>query len=179
MKRQLFNNKQFNKALLFALKAHEGQQMKCPKGTPYSAHFVSVAFYALKYAVLDGGKLDFDLLIQAALLHDTIEDTAVTYEHVKEEFGEKVADGIFALTKDERISKPDQMKDCILKIKKQPREIAIVKMSDRLFNIRGRVPSWGIAKQEAYKQEAKMIANELGYACAPLKKDLLEAIDNF
>ncbi len=176
---KLFEDKVFYKALFFAEQAHRGQLMKHPVNMPYSAHFVGVCMNAIKYAVLDEGEVDFNLLVQVALLHDTIEDTAVTYEQVEKEFGKVVADGVMALSKDDSVEKSLQMQDCIERIKKQPREVAIVKLADRLFNIRDRVPSWSEKKQHSYKAEAKLILRELGDACKSLKEALTNAINNY
>lgn len=176
---KLWDDKVFYKALFFAEQAHRGQLMKHPENMPYSAHFVGVCANALKYAVKDKKKTDYNLLVQVALLHDTIEDTNASYEDVKNEFGEAVANGVLALSKNKAVEKKDQMRDCIERIKKQPREVAIVKLADRLFNIRDRVPTWSEQKQLAYKQEAELICKELGYASKSLKKSLIEAIENY
>ena len=45
-----------------------------------------------------------DLAVQCALLHDTIEDTDVTYDDVKRQFGTDVADGVMALSQDTTIA---------------------------------------------------------------------------
>jgi len=42
---------------------------------------------------------------QVALLHDTIEDTATTYDEIKEIFSEKIADAVLALSKDSNLPK--------------------------------------------------------------------------
>ena len=63
------------------------------------------------------------------------------------------------------------------RIKKLSKEVAIVKMADRLFNIRSRAKMWSKEKQEKYKLEAQYICNELGYCSENLKKVLQQAID--
>src|SRR3954466_11898587 len=71
-----------NKAYVFAMTAH-GKQFRA-SGDPYFAHPLEVA------AILTDLKLDVPTIV-TALLHDTIEDTLVTYEDVKEKFGEEIA----------------------------------------------------------------------------------------
>lgn len=71
------------KAIVFAAKAHDGQVRK---GTsiPYISHPFAVGMY------LKQGNCS-DKVIAAGILHDTIEDTEVTYEELVSEFGTKVA----------------------------------------------------------------------------------------
>lgn len=70
-------------AYLVARDAHEGQTRS--SGEPYITHPVAVA------CILAGMKLDHETLM-AALLHDVIEDTAVTYQEIEQLFGESVAE---------------------------------------------------------------------------------------
>jgi GTP pyrophosphokinase len=74
--------KQIDKAFQFAKKAHQGQ--KRLSGEPYIVHPVRATQFLMKI------KPDI-ASIQACLLHDVIEDTPYTYEDIKENFGEEVA----------------------------------------------------------------------------------------
>ena len=181
MNNQIWNNENVYKALFFATEKHKYQLMKYPESVPYSAHFTGVMLTALKYALLMNEKIDFELLCSVALLHDTIEDCDVSYETIKDKFGESIANGVLALSKskDQSIDKEKRMKDSIKRIKKQPKEIALVKLADRLFNVRCTVPTWSKEKSLQYKAEAQMICDELGYACEPLRKDLQEYINKY
>ena len=78
------------KAYDFALKAHKNQ--KRHSGDPYLIHPVAVA------NILTDLKLD-SATIATGLLHDTIEDTHATYNTIKEEFGQEVADLVDGVTK--------------------------------------------------------------------------------
>ena len=178
---EIWNNEKICKALFFATEAHKGQLMKFPENMPYSGHFTGVMLTALKYALGMEDDVDLELLCSVALLHDTMEDCDVSYETLKEAFGEKVANGVSALSKlkDKSIDKELKMVNSIERIKKESREIAIVKLADRLFNVRCRVPVWSEVKSLKYKQEAQLICDELGYACEPLKKDLQEYINRY
>ena len=168
----------FDKALFFAFDAHKSQEMKDPEGMPYSAHLVGVLSNAIKYSYNDTN-VDWDLLVQFALLHDVIEDTHFTHEDIEKEFGKRVADGVGALSKNEGLPKLEQMKECIERIKSQPREVAIVKLADRLFNMRTNISSWSSEKREFYKWEGQLICNELGYASETLKNALQETINKY
>jgi len=72
-----------NKAYAYAMTAH-GEQFRA-SGDPYFAHPLEVA------AILTELKLDVPTIV-TALLHDTIEDTHVTYEDVKRQFGKDIAE---------------------------------------------------------------------------------------
>ena len=68
----------YRRALLFAAKAHAGQNIPGTT-TPYLAHLTLVCHEALGALVADPA-LDAALIVQCALLHDTLEDTAVTFD---------------------------------------------------------------------------------------------------
>ena len=178
---QIWNNENIYKALFFAADQHKYQFMKYPERVPYSAHYTAVMLTALKYAIISKEKLDLELLCSVALLHDTMEDSYVSYETLEEQFGKKIAEGVLALSKskDKTLTKEVRMKDSIERIKKQPKEIAIVKLADRLVNVRCVVPDWGREKTLQYKLEAQLICDELGQACEPLKNDLQEYINKY
>ena len=75
-----------------------------------------------------GNKKNGDLAVQCALLHDIIEDPRVPYEQIIAKFGIDVAEGVQALTKNiNNEDKREQMKDSLIRIKKQPKEIWMVK----------------------------------------------------
>ena len=75
------------------------------------------------------------LAIQAALLHDTIEDTDTRFSEVEENFGLEVANAVMALTKNESLPKEEQMMGSLQRIKKLPYEVRSVKMADRITNL--------------------------------------------
>ena len=87
---KFLNPETLNKAYHFALKAHENQ--KRDSGDPYVIHPVAVA------NILTELKLD-SATIATGLLHDTIEDTHATYQTIKHEFGQEVADLVEGVTK--------------------------------------------------------------------------------
>jgi guanosine-3',5'-bis(diphosphate) 3'-pyrophosphohydrolase len=122
-----------NKAYHFALEAHQNQRRE--EGVPYIIHPVAVA------KILTDLKLD-SATITTGLLHDTIEDTKVTYESVKEQFGEEVANLVDGVTKISELenkassdSKAENFRKLILATSKDIR-VLLVKLADRLHNMR-------------------------------------------
>ena len=130
---KFFNAETLNKAYAFALKAHKTQ--KRDEGVPYIIHPIAVA------DILSDLKLD-SATIATGLLHDTIEDTHATYETIKEEFGQEVADLVDGVTKisefenkaDEN-SKAENFRKLIIATSKDIR-VLLVKIADRLHNMR-------------------------------------------
>jgi GTP diphosphokinase / guanosine-3',5'-bis(diphosphate) 3'-diphosphatase len=93
------------RAYHFAEKAHEGQ--KRASGEPYITHCLAVAGILTELNVPPA-------IIVSGLLHDTVEDTPVTLEIVREEFGEEVArlvDGVTKLTNLPRVSRGDHLQN--------------------------------------------------------------------
>ncbi len=171
------NLEKFYDALFFAMREHQGQKMKFPSDVDYSAHIFGVTITAFEFAKEEN--VDLDLVISIALLHDTIEDTSVTYEDIENKFGKEIADGVLALTKNEKLPKEDQMEDCLNRILKlNKKEVAIVKLADRCFNTRCRVENWSKEKQEKYIIEAINICNRIGFYCPKLKDQILKNIEN-
>ena len=121
-----------------------------------------------------------DLPIVCAILHDVIEDTSVTYEQVADAFGEAIAQGVQALTKNETLpTKAEQMDDSLARIKQQPREVWMVKLADRISNL-GPPPShWAPEKIGFYREEALKIHRELGEASGVLGDRLLARINAY
>jgi len=122
---------------------------------------------------------DSDLAMQCAWLHDTIEDTGKTYDDVSESFGEQIADGVQALTKDNSLPKNDRMADSLNRIKKQPREIWIVKMADRITNLQPPPIHWSNEKIANYREEAIFIHEELKDANEALATRLLSKAEEY
>jgi (p)ppGpp synthase/HD superfamily hydrolase len=142
-------------------------------------HFTLVAMEIIA-ALEKESHLDGDLAIQCALLHDTIEDPGIKYDKLKDEFGIRVANGVKALSKNKDIkSKEEQMTDSLERIKKQPKEVWMVKLADRISNLQPPPLDWDQEKISKYKNEAKLIYDNLKDASKFLADRLKEKIDNY
>lgn len=147
-----------------ASKLHNGQKyggQKEGEQIEYLNHIGGVTFEILK-AVNEEKDMNGDLAIKCAILHDSIEDTEQSFEDVKKLFGEKVANGVLALTKNEKLdSKEKMMLDSLSRIKQQSKEVWAVKMADRICNLQAPPYYWTNEKKIKYQKEAKLIHSEL------------------
>ena len=163
----------YQKTIAFVAE-HHGQQ-KMPNGLPYIVHISNVA---MEVFMAHKQKPDFDLkiAIQLALLHDVLEDTALSFKALEDDFGNVVAEGVLALTKDSTLDKKDQMDDSLNRILDLGREVAIVKICDRITNLQRPPKKWDNAKIKKYHLQALKIAERLQGKNEYLDKRIQEKI---
>lgn len=172
----------FAGAWQFATRHHQGQTYGGPTEDThidYINHIGSVAMEVIwgLPAVPDA---DGNLAIQCALLHDVVEDTEVTIEQVAGEFGERVAAGVLALTKDADLpTKAARIEDSLRRIRQQPPEVWMVKMADRITNLYHPPWYWDSRKIEAYRREAMTIHEALHSANEALANRLQAKIEAY
>lgn len=121
-------------AIKFAVDAHKGAERR-GKGFPYIIHPMEAT------EIVSTMTSDQELLA-AAMLHDCIEDTPVTYDQIKDEFGKRVADlvrsesDIVVENKTESESWHERKQAAIDRIANSSRDAKIVAMGDKLSNMR-------------------------------------------
>lgn len=162
-----------------AAEAHLGQTIP-GREIPYLSHIGAVAMevgWAIAARVESRPVTRPTLAIQCALLHDVVEDTEVTLEQITKRFGDDVARGVAALTKNPAVGdKPAQMRDSLARIRQCPPEVWMVKLADRIHNLREPPHYWSAAKIRGYCDEARVIHEALAEACPVLGPRLLERI---
>jgi guanosine-3',5'-bis(diphosphate) 3'-pyrophosphohydrolase len=104
---------------------------------------------------------DTGFAIQVALLHDVLEDTAVTAKGLKMDFGIEVTTGVQALTRNKRLPIQEQMNDCLQRLKTCVPEVRAVKLADRITNLQIPPLSWTTEKKQNYLREGELILKEL------------------
>ncbi len=125
--------RQVRRAYFYAEQAHDGQRRK--SGEPYVTHPLAVA------GVLSEMHMDHQSLM-AAMLHDVIEDTEISYEGIESQFGKAVADivdGVSKLTHLEFETKAEAQAENFQKMVLAMAEdirVILVKLADRLHNMR-------------------------------------------
>ena len=170
------------KVWYLASRLHDGQKyggQKEGEQIEYLNHIGSVTFEILK-AISEEKEMNADLAIKCAILHDSIEDTEQSYEGIKNIFGEEVANGVMALTKNESLDSKDKMMlDSLSRIKQQPKAIWAVKMADRICNLYAPPYYWTNEKKIRYKKEAQLIYDELKDGNKYLAKRLEKKISDY
>ncbi|MBN3286608.1 MESH1 pyrophosphohydrolase, partial [Polyodon spathula] len=115
----------------FAAEKHKTQRRKDPEATPYINHPIGVA-RILSY---EGGITDITVL-QAALLHDTVEDTDTSFPELEAVFGATVARIVQEVTDDKTLSQQERKR---LQVEHAPHcshQAKLVKLADKLYNLR-------------------------------------------
>lgn len=128
------NTELLDRAIIFAVKAHAGTERR-GKGFPYIIHPMEAM------EIVATMTTDQEVLAAAAL-HDTVEDTDVTIEELRLEFGDRIA----SLVAQESEERPEGMSDeeswhdrkrtAIDRLAKAPHDAKIVALGDKLSNIR-------------------------------------------
>jgi guanosine-3',5'-bis(diphosphate) 3'-pyrophosphohydrolase len=133
------------RAVEFALRCH-GDQTR-PTGAPYGEHLLE----ALEVLVRGAGITDPEIL-QAAVLHDVVEDTACTIDDVRAAFGPRVAGLVGWVTKPPAEDGADARaaKEAYLaRLLDAPDDAVLVKLADRASNVQT-LRNLGPAKQRQY-----------------------------
>ena len=128
------NTAVLDRAIVFAVKAHSGTERR-GKGYPYIVH-------PLEAVEIVATMTNDQELLAAAALHDTVEDTDVTVEQIREEFGDRIADLVASEsdTFEEGVSEEDswhaRKQAAIDRLAKAGREAKMVALGDKLSNMR-------------------------------------------
>ena len=161
------------RALAFAAHKHRDQRRKDAQASPYINHPIALA----QVLTGEGGVTDIEVLA-AALLHDTIEDTATTGEELEREFGGRIAAIVAEVTDDTGLPKAERKRLQIEHAARLSDGAKLVKLADKICNLRDvaeRPPAkWDMQRRREYFEWAKRVIDGLrGAPGAPMR--LLEA----
>lgn len=148
------------KALAFSAQKHRDQRRKDRVASPYINHPIALANVLVKE-----GRVEDVHVLCAALLHDTVEDTATSPKELRRLFGAKIAGIVAEVTDDKRL--PKAMRKA-LQIKHAPAispEAKLVKLADKICNVRDvarRPPAhWDRRRQQEYFDWAKRVVDRM------------------
>jgi GTP pyrophosphokinase len=154
--------KVLDRAYRFAAEAHKNQKRR--SGEPYITHPLAVAH------ILADMQMDL-VSLQTGLMHDVLEDSAITLDQIRQDFGDDVArcvDGVTKLTKISFANREDRQAESLRKMllaMTTDIRVIIVKLADRLHNMRT-LTSLPRERQEHIAQETidiyAPIAHRLG-----------------
>lgn len=115
----------------FSAHKHKDQRRKDPNETPYINHPINVAtILAVECDIRD------EEVIMAALLHDTVEDTATSFEEIEQNFGLDVCGIVREVTDDKTLEKMERKRLQIIHAATASHKAKLVKLADKLDNLR-------------------------------------------
>ena len=148
------------KALEFAALKHRDQRRKDALASPYINHPIALANVLAR----EGGVTD-PVVLAAALLHDTLEDTETTPAELREAFGEKIAGIVAEVTDDKNLPKAERKRLQIEHAAAISREAKLVKLADKICNVRDVADhppaKWDLARRREYFDWAKRVIDGL------------------
>ena len=150
------------RAASFAARKHHGQT-RADNQTPYFSHVARVTLILTHvFGVQD------EEVLTAALLHDTLEDTATDYDELAGLFGARVAAAVVLLTKNVMLPKKEREEDYVQRLRKAPEEVMIAKMADIYDNLSDRVHSQAAQNRRHGRTLAARIWPEIENRLGPL-----------
>jgi guanosine-3',5'-bis(diphosphate) 3'-pyrophosphohydrolase len=143
-------------AARFATEKHQGQRRKNAEGSPYIYHPLEVAL-----VLAAEGDIENPELLAAALLHDTIEDTATTFAELSALFGDRIAGIVQEVSDDKSLPKEVRKEEQVRKAPSLSPEAKTLKLADKICNLRDILTSppadWPLARKQAYFDWAKRV----------------------
>jgi len=148
------------RALAFAAHKHRDQRRKDAEASPYINHPIALA----EVLAEEGGVADIEVLA-AALLHDTIEDTATTAEELRAAFGARIAGLVEEVSDDQSLEKAERKRLQIEHAAGLSAGAKLVKLADKICNLRDvaeRPPAkWDLERRREYFDWAKRVVERL------------------
>jgi guanosine-3',5'-bis(diphosphate) 3'-pyrophosphohydrolase len=144
----------------FAALKHRKQRRKDEEQSPYINHPIAVG----RLLVCEIGERDA-VIIAAALLHDTVEDTDTKFAELQQHFGSEVADIVRELTDDKLLAKEERKRLQIKNAAHASPQAKAVKLADKICNLRdiNACPpaGWSLERKREYFDWAKKVVDRL------------------
>jgi len=148
------------RAVAFAAHKHRDQRRKDKEASPYINHPIELA-----HVLWDEGEVRDPLVIAAALLHDTLEDTETSWQELRGEFGEEIADIVLEVTDTQWIKKEVRKRLQVAKAKHSSHRARLVKLADKICNVRDlgtRPPAgWSLERIRQYYDWSREVVDRL------------------
>ena len=155
-------------ALAFAARKHRDQRRKDEYASPYINHPIALA----ELLVNEGGITDHVVLC-AAILHDTIEDTETTYAELVGAFGREIADVVAEVTDNKSLDAAVRKLSEIEHAAHASPRAKLVKLADKTCNLRDLAvtppPEWSQDRRAAYLDWAQQVVAGIRGANAALE----------
>jgi guanosine-3',5'-bis(diphosphate) 3'-pyrophosphohydrolase len=148
------------RAVAFAAHKHRDQKRKNAEASPYINHPIELANVLWH----EGGITD-PVVIAAALLHDTLEDTETSWQELRGEFGEDIADVVVEVTDTQWIRKEARKRLQVARARHSSTAARLVKLADKICNLRdmsAHPPAgWPLERRQQYFEWAKEVVDRL------------------
>jgi guanosine-3',5'-bis(diphosphate) 3'-pyrophosphohydrolase len=148
------------KAVAFAAHKHRKQRRKDAEASPYINHPI-----ALATVLREEGDVTDPVLLCAAMLHDTIEDTPTTAEELRQIFGSEIAAVVLEVTDDKSVEKMERKRLQIEHAASLSDGAKLVKLADKICNLRDILDSppsdWCTQRKLEYFEWAKRVVDGL------------------
>jgi GTP diphosphokinase / guanosine-3',5'-bis(diphosphate) 3'-diphosphatase len=148
------------RALAFAAEKHRGQRRKDRDASPYINHPIALADLLVNEAGIDAAEV-----ITAAILHDTLEDTATTRGELEAEFGADVASIVAEVTDDKSLPKAERKRRQIDHAAEVSDRAVLVKLADKICNLRDMEQSppagWSLERNREYFDWSKAVVDRI------------------
>lgn len=148
------------RALSFAARKHRQQRRKDREASPYINHPIDLA----NILVNEAGVLD-PIVLAAAVLHDTVEDTETTLEEITEAFGAEISAVVAEVTDDRRLSREERKRAQVEHAKSKSFRAQQLKFADKIANLRdiARSPpeTWTLERKRDYFEWARQVVEGL------------------
>ncbi|XP_063170353.1 guanosine-3',5'-bis(diphosphate) 3'-pyrophosphohydrolase MESH1-like isoform X3 [Candoia aspera] len=158
-------------AVDFAARKHAAQRRKDPEGTPYINHPIGVA----QILAQEAGVTDVAVL-QAALLHDTVEDTDATFAEIEQRFGEEVRRIVEQVTDDKALPRAERKRLQVERAAGLSPAAKLVALADKLYNLRDLArcapTGWPEQRVQEYFEWASRVARGLRGTSPALEEEL-------
>jgi guanosine-3',5'-bis(diphosphate) 3'-pyrophosphohydrolase len=148
------------KATAFAAHKHRTQKRKDAEASPYINHPIALANILCNEA----GVTDIEVIC-AALLHDTVEDTATTFQELGREFGTVIQTIVAEVTDDKSLEKQERKRRQVEHAAHISAKAKLVKLADKIANLRdiANTPpaNWNLRRRQEYFDWAKQVVDAL------------------
>jgi guanosine-3',5'-bis(diphosphate) 3'-pyrophosphohydrolase len=155
------------RAAAFAAEKHRNQRRKDEEASPYINHPITLAHILVRARVED------PVVLAAALLHDTIEDTKTTHDELEIVFGHEIANIVAECSDDKRLDKLERKQAQIDHAGKISHKAKLVKIADKIANVSdidGAPPAgWSLERKREYFDWAKKVVDQMRGANAALE----------
>jgi len=163
------------RTLQFAARKHRDQRRKGSARAPYINHLIDVT-----RLLAEVGSVKETVLLQAAILHDTIEDTETSQAELEKEFGPEVAGIVAEVTDNKSLPKADRKRLQIEHAPSLSNSAKQLKIADKISNISeigpDEPPDWSAERRREYLAWAQQVVSGCREANPALERRFDEVV---